>query len=104
MTLDERTRDRVAKEFSSSEQAAVRELLTTYGGAESGRVHWDILELSKGDLGKVRQYLEAAQRDYRDILYWAEYYEHDPMLKGRDPKKMVDDILSKWGKKKASDE
>ena len=97
MTLDERTRDRIAKEFPSLEHAAVTELLSAYDGAESRRVHWDILELSKGDLEKVRHYVEAAHTDYRDILYWAEYYDKDPMLTGRDPKKMVEDILSKFG-------
>ncbi|HEX4630358.1 MAG TPA: hypothetical protein VH188_05285 [Chthoniobacterales bacterium] len=102
MTLDERTRGRIAKDFSSSEHATVTELLSAYAGAESDRVRWDILEISKGDLDKVRRYVQAAQTDYRDILYWAEYYDNDPMLKGRDPKKMVDDILSKWGKKKGT--
>lgn len=97
MTVDKQTRDRIAKDFPSSEQAAVAELLSTYGGPESGRVRWDILELSKGDLEKVRRYLQAAQTDYRDILYWAEYYDSDPMLKGRDPKKMVDDVIAKFG-------
>ena len=100
MMLDERIRDRIAKEFPSSARAAVTELLSAYGGAESGRVHWDILELSKGDLEKVRHFAQAAQTDYRDILYWAEYYDTDPMLKGRDPRKMVEDIISKWGEKK----
>ena len=100
MTLDERTRDRIAKEFPPGEHAAVTELLSSYDGAESGRVHWDILELSKGELEKVRHFVKAAQIDYRDILYWAEYYDTDPMLKGRDPKKMVEDIISKWGEKK----
>jgi hypothetical protein len=100
MMLDERIRDRITKEFPPSQHAAVAELLNRYGGAESGRVHWDILELSKGDLEKVRHYVQAAQIDYRDILYWAEYYDTDPMLKGRDPKKMVEEIISKWGEKK----
>ena len=97
MTLDKRTRDRIEREFSASEQAVVTDLLSAYGGAESSRVHWDILELSTGDLEKVRHYVQAAQTDYRDILYWAEYYDKDPMLKGRDPQKMVDDIISKFG-------
>jgi hypothetical protein len=58
------------------------------------------LELSKGSLGSVRHFLQAAQRDYRDVLYWAEYYDSDPLLRGRDPKQMVDDIIAKWGDKK----
>ena len=56
--------------------------------------------MSKGSLENVRDYLEAARTDYRDVLYWAEYYDNDPMLRGRDPKKMVDDIISKWGAQK----
>jgi len=43
--------------------------------------------------------VKSAQTDYRDILYWAEYYKDDPMLRGRDPKQMVDEIIAKWGKK-----
>jgi hypothetical protein len=40
-----------------------------------------------------------AWSDYRDILYWAEYYENDSMLRGRDPKQLVEEILAKWGDK-----
>ena len=98
MTLEQRALDRIAKEFSESEQTSVIELLSDYSGPETGRVTWDILELSKGRPEKVRYYVETAQKDYRDILYWAEYYDNDPMLRGRDPKKLVDDILAKWGK------
>jgi hypothetical protein len=29
------------------------------------------LELSEGGVGKVGDYIKAAQTDYRDILYWA---------------------------------
>lgn len=76
-------------------------LLSGYSGPESGRVTWDILELSKGSLEKVRHYVQTAQKDYRDILYWAEYYDDDPLLRGRDPKQLVDEILAKWGEKKS---
>jgi hypothetical protein len=98
--LEQRTLERIAREFSAEEQASVIELLTSYSGPENGRVRWDILELSKGSLEKVKQYVATAQTDYRDILYWAEYYDRDPLLRDRDPKKMVDEILAKWGEKK----
>jgi hypothetical protein len=101
LNLEQRVLDRIAKEFSATEQASVFELLSGYSGPESGRVTWDILELSKGGLEQVRYYVETAQKDYRDILYWAEYYDNDPMLRERDPKKLVEDILAKWGEKKA---
>jgi hypothetical protein len=56
------------------------------------------LELSKGKLDKIGEYLKATQIDYRDVLYWAEYYQNDPMLRDRDPKQMVDQIIAKWEK------
>src|SRR5258705_8581804 len=99
MSLEERAVERIAREFAAPEQAAVIEFLNGYSGPEAGRVAWDILELSKGSLERVRDYVQAAQIDYRDILYWAEYYDNDPFLKGRDPKQMVDNILRKWGDK-----
>src|SRR4029077_2745361 len=101
MNLEQRTQERIAKEFPESEQRSVSELLGRYSGPEAGRVTWDILELSKGNLENVRRYVQAAQTDYRDVLYWAEYYDHDPMLRRRDPKQMVDDIIAKWGKRDA---
>jgi hypothetical protein len=101
MDLDQRSLERIAREFSVSEQTSVIELLSSYAGPESGRVTRDISELSKGSLEKIRQYVHAAQTDYRDILYWAEYYDSDPLLRGRDPKKMVEEIIAKWGNKKS---
>jgi hypothetical protein len=100
MNLDQRTLDRIAKEFPLSDQAVVIELLSGYSGPEAGRIAWDILQLSKGSLESVRHFVQAAKTDYRDVLYWAEYYETDPMLRGRDPKQIIDDIIAKWGDKK----
>ena len=100
MSLEQRTQERIAREFPASEQVSVAALLSSYSGPEIGRVTWDIMELSKGDMEKVRQYVQAAQTDPRDVMYWAEYYDTDPLLQGKDPKKMVEDLLKKWGDKK----
>lgn len=97
--MEHRTLDRIRQEFQEPDQDGVIELLTRYSGPESDRVRWDILELSKGELGKVAEYVKAAQSDYRDILYWAEYYKSDPLLQDRDPKRIVEEIIAKWGKK-----
>jgi hypothetical protein len=99
MVMEQRILERVSREFQGADRDTVVQLLESYAGPETDRVRWDILELSKGGVGKVRDYTNAAQTDYRDILYWAEYYKDDPMLRGRDPKKMVDEILAKFGKK-----
>ena len=98
-SMEQRTLKRIRQEFQEPDQDGVIELLASYSGPESDRVRWDILELSKGELGKIGEYVKAAQSDYRDILYWAEYYKNDPLLRGRDPKQMVDEIITKWGKK-----
>jgi hypothetical protein len=98
--MEQRILERVSREYQDSDRDAVIQLLESYIGPERDRVRWDILELSEGGIGKVRDYLKAAQTDYRDVLYWAEYYKEDPMLRGRDPKKIVDEILAKLGKKK----
>jgi|ERR1043166_2851879 hypothetical protein len=100
MNLDQRTLERIAKEFPVSDQPVVIELLSSYSGPEGSRIAWDVLQLSKGALESVRHFVQAAQRDYRDVLYWAEYYDNDPMLRGREPKQMIEDIIAKWGDKK----
>jgi hypothetical protein len=97
--MEQRTLERIRQEFQEPALDGVIELLAGYSGPESDRVRWDILELSKGELGKIEEYVKAAQSDYRDILYWAEYYKDDPLLRGRDPKQVVEEIIAKWGKK-----
>jgi hypothetical protein len=96
MSLEQRTLERIAREFPASEQESVIGWLNTYSGPEAGRIAWDILELSKGQVKMVGHYVKQANMDYRDVLYWAEYYDNDPLVKGRDPKKLVEGIVKKW--------
>ena len=98
MSLERRTLDRISREFPQNYHPRVAELLDRYIGPERNRVIWDILQLSEGDLEKLTHYAEAAQKDYRDILYWAEYFATDPMLENQSPKEMVEKILAKWGR------
>ena len=97
MEPDRRITERIAQDYSVEEQPVVTELLKSYVGREAARVSWDILVLSKGSVADVRRYVQSAHVDYRDVLYWAEYYENDSMLRGRDPRALVDEILAKWG-------
>lgn len=99
MEIEQRALDRILREFPAGEQTGITDLLASYAGPEKDRVRWDILLLSEGDLKRVETFVQEAQQDYRNILYWAEYYETDPYLKNRDPKKMVKEIIEKWGKK-----
>jgi hypothetical protein len=75
----------------------VLSLLGLYAGPEAERVVWDILVLSNGDVAQVIKYVGDANRDYRDVLYWAEYHDTDPMVQGRDAKEIVNEILEKFG-------
>jgi hypothetical protein len=95
-SLEHRAVDRIDAEYPASERESIKDLLATYAGPERDRVLWDILVLSRGDSQKLLHFLQCAQIDYRDILYWAEYYDNDPMLKGRDPRQLVNDLLAKW--------
>jgi hypothetical protein len=95
--MEPRILQRLTREFEAAEHEVVVQLLASYSGPECDRVRWDILKLSNGSIDKIREYVRAANTDYRDILYWAEYYKDDPMLQGRDQKQLVDEILRKWG-------
>src|SRR5438270_14047212 len=94
--MERRTLERIRQEFEGPDQNGVIELLASYWGPESERVRWDILELSKGKLEKIGEYVKAAQTDYRDILYWAEYYKYDLLLRVLELIHIVDEIMATW--------
>lgn len=62
--------------FPDSEVPAVMQMLDGYGAVSSepepARVQLAILKLSEGEKSKLQHYVEAAKRDYRDVLYWSE--------------------------------
>ena len=66
----------VARWFGETSVKGVMLLLDAYQSAGGGRerVQMAILKLSKGNLHDVRHYLQQAQDDFRDVLYWAESY------------------------------
>ena len=53
--MEQRILERVSREFQDSDRDAVIQLLESYVGPESDRVRWDILELSKDNVDKVRE-------------------------------------------------
>jgi hypothetical protein len=68
--------DRVRRDFPPAEQEEVERLLFGYESDYSGdpegvaRVRHAMLTGARGDLHEHRILLEAARKDYRDILYW----------------------------------
>jgi hypothetical protein len=66
----------IHRDFTSGDHDAAKALLQTYQ-SESAigrlRVQLAALKLSGGKLEKLARYIDDAKRDYRDVLYWAEY-------------------------------
>ena len=89
-----------------SSWAGVLELLDSYGvepyERERERVQVAILKLSAGSEEKVRKYLAVAKRDYRDVLFWAEYPE-ESKLDTPEKRQRVRKMLEKFGIKPPSD-
>ena len=67
----------IRRDFGEGAFAEVVGILAEYGGKdfhrEVDRVRLDILKLAEGDLGRLRQELENACCDFRDVVAAAEY-------------------------------
>ena len=84
----------------------VLELLDSYGvesyERERERVQLDILKLSTGSEEKVRDYVAVAKRDYRDVVFWAEYPE-ESRLDTPEKRQRVRKMSEKFGIEPPSD-
>jgi hypothetical protein len=74
--VESSTDDQVRRDFGEHADQALLRLAND--GKESWhrepeRVHRAILKLSRGDIGLLRPHVDVAERDYRDVLSWAEY-------------------------------
>jgi hypothetical protein len=71
---------RVAAEFDATDRAEVERLLLHYMDErqDPDRIRNAVLDLAKGDAEEVRNYVEAARSDFRDVLYWAYGQDNDP--------------------------
>jgi hypothetical protein len=89
-----------------SSWAGVQELLDSYGvepyERERERVQVAILKLSAGSEEKVREYVAVAKRDYRDVLFWAEYPE-ESKLDTPEKRQRVRKMFEKFGIEPLSD-
>jgi len=92
--------------FSKSSWARVLELLDNYGvepyERERERVQVAILKLSAGSEEKVCEYVAVTKRDYRDVLFWAEYPE-ESKLDTPEKRQRVRKMFEKFGIEPPSD-
>ena len=100
MKLPQSITERVDREFAEGDRIVVKELLSTYGedSSEEGRerIIRDILTLAKGDRKQVEELVERARRDYRDIIFWAEYPEQS-RLDTPEKKATFNKMLERFG-------
>lgn len=61
---------------------------------ERERVQYCVLKLSEGDVGRLISLLDAAMRDYRDVIMWAEY----PPMGAEEAQKIVTTIYETFKK------
>ena len=90
----------VRASFPKESRARALELLDTYGVAaherERERVQLAILKLSEGNEEKLRQHVNVAKRDYRDVLFWAEYPE-EAKIDTPEKRRQVRELFEKLG-------
>src|SRR5438105_8674059 len=96
----------VNKTFPDSAHNRVLELLDSYGvesyERERERVQLAILNLSGGSEEKLREFIAVAKRDYRDVLFWAEYPE-ESRLDTPEKRARVRKMFEKFGIKPPDD-
>ena len=96
----------VQKTFPESNWENVIQLLDEYGvepyERERERVQLAILKLSEGNEEKLREFVAVAKRDYRDVLFWAEYPE-EARLDTPEKRERVRKMFEKFGIKPPDD-
>ena len=100
------TRDDVlaaaAAAFQPGELATILAELDLYGierhEPERARVQLAIIELSGGSKDKIREYVQVAKTDYRDIVAWKQLGPL-PKAEGKKLQDATRALIGKWGKK-----
>jgi len=62
---------------------------------ERERVQLAILKISEGSEQKIREFVATAKKDYRDVLFWADYPEQAKIGPGE--RERILEALSKLG-------
>src|SRR5207244_6184593 len=92
--------------FPKESKARVLELLDGYGvepyERERERVQLAILKLSEGNEEKLREFVAVAKRDYRDVLFWAEYPD-ESRLDTPEKRERIKKMFEKFGIKPTED-
>ncbi len=89
-------RDKLILDYGEDQYSDTLKILNSVSEL-SDRTIRCIIFLANGDIEKLNHYTECADRDYRDVIYWAEYFEGEDKAKPvriRDFNKPFTDNLS----------
>ena len=79
-----------------NERTKARTVLSQYGEKsyqrEPQRVRLAIIKLSEGSLDELKRMTKEAEKDYRDVLMWAEYPEESKALWACHPNLTEDEV------------
>ena len=96
----------VQQTFPEGAHTRVLKLLDIYGvesyERERERVQLAILKLSEGNEEKLREFVAVAKRDYRDVIFWAEYPE-EARLDTPEKRERIKKMFEKFGIKPPED-
>ena len=67
---------RLARDYSADARLAATKLLLTIPDLKP-RVARCVIHLAGGNLAELGRYVQAAVTDPRDVLFWAEYEDHE---------------------------
>lgn len=73
--LPDDVRERLAEQFAGAELEAA---LGIVGSLEFGpRVVRSVVFLGAGRLDRLEEYADVARKDWRDVIFWAEYEDYE---------------------------
>jgi len=61
------------KYFDEKNISKALSILSSYEDSETKRVKKVIIKLAAGSIDGLKYFTDCANKDYRDVLYWAEY-------------------------------
>jgi len=94
-SLSKKVWDKIKTHFELSSQTEIAEILNLYKDNERERVQLYILQLAKGSKDEVYSLVDAANQDYRDIIFWAEKPE-EPQTNAA----VIEQIINEFGESK----
>jgi hypothetical protein len=93
--LSPKTRQHLETLFAPAERAAAERALLEWVEGSSERLRFAVLRLSGGDLAALAHAVSAGEKDWRDVLVWADFGDgraHETWV----PRRFTPQQLARW--------